>query len=516
MKLLQIFSIGICVFHLTMLPTSLAQNPIPSSEIVPTFKGEPSPYSKITQHQIKIGRDKVSYDAIAGETYLKDTAGNTTGSIFSFSYIRTDKVTANRPVLFVFNGGPGSASLWMHMGALGPKQLKLDKDVNPTSVPPFEIIDNKNSPLDYADLVFIDPIGTGFSRPLNGTDPKIFWGVDEDADSIAQFIELWLTQNKRWNSPKYVLGESYGSTRAAILPRALLGSPFPPGVMRGITLDGIILLGTTLDKHSATAPPKAQNEILKAHALRLPGIAVTAAFHGLTQPEEEIESFYNQTLEFSKTTYFEALLKADNGTLSINEKELILQKLKELTGLTEEQIGDDLVVTEGEFSNTALQNKGLQVGLYDSRYTLPLVNSGHDPVADDAAMTQYVPGFVAGFHMLLSEHLGVEIPRPYTAIRWKDLLPYWNFERGFTPVPAKNSAQELAWSLRRNKDLRVFVASGYYDLVTTPAAAYDQIQSGGVPLDRVTFKEYPSGHMLYLGGTSEAFSTDLKNFILQK
>ncbi|MDG2186334.1 MAG: hypothetical protein P8K79_11710 [Mariniblastus sp.] len=507
----------ICLVLFTLTPLSQlqdgAENPIPSSKITPTFKGEPEPYRSVTNHQLRIGDQEISYDAIAGETYLKDSAGNAIGSIFSFTYLRTDVENRDRPVLFIFNGGPGSASLWLHMGALGPKKLVLDKEVNPSSIPPFELSDNENTPLDIADLVFIDPIGTGFSRPLNGTDPKIFWGVDEDADSIAQFIELWLSEYGRWNSPKFVLGESYGSMRAAILPRVLIGSPFPPGVLRGISLNGIILIGPALENPATTKTPE---QVLKQNALRLPGVAVTSAYHGLIPFQGDIATHFNQALKFSRTGYLTALQQAAEDKLSAANKAGVLKQIEALTGLSASQIGEDLVIDEKEYAKIALQNKGLEIGLYDSRYTLPLANSGQDPVADDPAMTRYVPGFVAAFHQLLGNHLNVKLARPYIAVRWKDLLPNWNFKRSFTPVPIQNSAQELAWAMRRNQNLRVLVASGYFDLVATPAAALDQLETGGVSGERVVFKEYLSGHLVYLGGTEQAFAEDLRHFIRAK
>ncbi|MCH2180911.1 MAG: hypothetical protein MK108_02805 [Mariniblastus sp.] len=507
-----------CVVHtcwvllglISLLPAQVgAQNPIPASEIVPTFEGQPEAYRSVTQHQMQQGDQEISYRVIAGETYLRDSAGNVIGSIFSFSYLRTDVDSQDRPVVFIFNGGPGSSSVWLHL-ALGPKKVVLDKEVNPSNVPPFQLSDNEDGLLDVADLVFVDPVGTGFSRPLNGTDPKRFWGVDEDADSIAQFIELWLSEQGRWNSPKYLLGESYGSKRAAVLSRFLMGSPFPPGVLRGITLNGVIMVGTTLGNPAATVTPE---QAIKQNALRLPSIAMTAAYHGLTPPPANLDKHFQQVLQFARTDYLSALQQAADDQLSDTDRAAILKQVETLTGLTPSQIGEDLVINEKEYAKIALQGKGLEIGLYDSRYTLPLMNSGQDPVADDPAMGRYVPGFVGGLHQLLGNHLGVKLDRPYIAIRWKDLLPNWNFERGFTAVPIESSAQELAWAMRRNPDLRVLVASGYFDLITTPAAAIDQVEAGKLPSERVTFKEYPSGHMVYLGGTEQAFAEDLRRFI---
>tara|TARA_R110000787_G_scaffold279677_1_gene389939 strand:- start:20361 stop:21941 length:1581 start_codon:yes stop_codon:yes gene_type:complete len=497
--------------------TLALSSPIAAVEDFPVDarSSEVEPYRSVTQHEMQIEGKTVAYEAIAGDTVLRDMQGKARASIFSFSYLRTDVPAAGRPVLFVFNGGPGSASLWIHMGAIGPRRVVLDKDVDPSNTPPFGLEDNPHSILDVADLVFIDPVGTGFSRAAEGTDPKTFWGVDEDAESIAQFIELWLSEHGRWNAPKYVLGESYGSKRAAVLPRALMGGPIYTGVMRGITLNGVVLLGTTLggrdpSKDTPSAPSAAEL------ARGLPGLAVTAAFHGTTPYSgQDVASVYAEARSFADTDYANALSKHQAGTLSLDERDAVLARLKAFTGLTAEQIGDDLYIDAREFAKIALKSRNLEVGIYDSRYTLPLDNSGGDPVADDPAMGRYVPGFVAAFNEMIHDDLNVTIERPYAAIYWRDLLTNWNWERRGV-APGQSFAVDLAWAMRRTPALRLFVASGYYDLVTMPTDAYAELDMADLPKDRVRFENYESGHMLYLGATSQAFSSDLREFITAK
>lgn len=511
-------SASVAAVWLTGLSCAHAQETSPAPELpaFATFEGVPEPYRSNTRHDMVIRGKTVSYKAIAGDTHLYDPAGNVTGSIFSFSYLRTDVSETNRPLLFVFNGGPGAASIWIHIGAIGPRQVVLDADVNPSNVPPFGLQENHESLLDIADLVFIDPIGTGYSRALNGTDPRDFWGVDEDAESIAQFIELWLTEHRRWNSPKYILGESYGSVRAAVLPRALMGSPIYNGVMRGITLDGVVLLGTTIGTVGQGEDSGPAPEVVAAKQARsLPGLAVTAAFHGVAPGKDDIAGVYRAATDYASKVYEPALRKHLEGELPDSERASLLTSLQKFTGLPAEAIGDDLYIDERSYAKAVLASKGLEAGMYDSRYTLPIENSGHDPVADDPAMGRYVPGFVAAFQQMLKDDLEVATGRPYWSIRWRDLLQSWNWKRtGF--IPSTTYAQELAWAMRRNPDLRVFVASGYFDLVTTPADAAAQVKDGGMPEDRVLFREYESGHMLYLGGTSTAFANDLRAFILGK
>ena len=472
-----------------------------------------APYRKVTEHEMVANGERITYDAIAGETLLRDMSGNPTARIFSFSYLRTDVNDPDRPVLFVFNGGPGSSSLWIHVGAVGPKQVVLDAEVNPSNVPPFDLKNNPDTILDVADIVFIDPVGTGFSRAADGVDPKRFWGVDEDAEAVSEFIELWLSEHGRWNSPKYVLGESYGSVRAAVLPRFLMGSPIYNGVMRGITLDGIVLLGTTLGGRNQDGSEPSEEDTVAEQARTLPGLAATAAFHGQSGLETRVPAeVYAEAEAYAHGPYRAALLKLQRDALDEAERDAVMEQLTRFTGLESDEIGEDLYVGEREFAKLLLDAKGLEAGMYDSRYTLPLAQSGNDPVADDPAMSRYVPGFVAAFNQMLHDDLDVQLGRPYRAIYWKDLLQNWNWQRRAIP-PGQSYAVDLAIAMRRNPDLRVFVASGYYDLVTTPADARAQIEAANLPQERVRFENYDSGHMLYLGGTSEIFAEDLRDFL---
>lgn len=469
------------------------------------------PYRKITEHRITLNGETIDYKAIAGETFLVNSAGALIGSVFSFSYIKTNPADPDRPVLFVFNGGPGSSSLWLHMGAIGPRRLVLDREVNPSNVPPFGVSDNPHSILDITDIVFIDPVGTGFSRVIGEGSTADFWGVDEDANSVAQFIELWLSEHGRWNAPKFIMGESYGSVRAAILPRALMGSPIYTGVMRGVTVNGIILLGTTLDGRLGQEE-SVEDSAMKS-ALVLPGIAATAWYHGRTAMQDtSLTELYGQAVAYAKSEYVEVLIAQAEGRLSDEKRRALVETLTAYTGLSAEEIGEDLVVSEREFAKLVLNENELEVGMYDSRYTLPLANSGGDPVADDPAMGRYVPGFVSAFHQMLNEDLGVDLARPYAAIRWKDLLQSWNWKRAGV-AEGQSYAVDLSWAMRRNEDLHVLVASGYYDLVTTPVDAFESLAAAGIPEERITFRNYESGHMLYLGDTAGAFAGDLRALI---
>ena len=485
--------------------TRVSENPVSIDNL-------PPPRRFVTQHETMIRGQRLRYTATAGETYITNLYGEPIARFFSFAYVKDGPRDPSRPVMFVFNGGPGSASVWLHMGVIGPRRLVLDQEVNPSVTPPFGIQDNPYSPLDVADLVFIDPVGTGYSQAVGNARNADFYGIDEDADSVARFIELWLTENGRWNSPKYLVGESYGTVRAAILPRALMGGPFYAGVMRGITVDGIVLLGLALgamgDEAGAPAGPDPRA------GLFLPSFAATAWYHNrIDRAGRSVEQIHAEAAAFGATDYAEALFRLRGGNLPDADKRRVAERLAALTGIPAESwIRADLRITNQAFLRTILADQGLEAGNYDSRYTLPLAQSGNDPVADDPAMGRYVPGFIASFHDMLRADLQVDMPMPYHSITWVGLNFVWNRNRIGLPA-ASSVAGELAVAMRRNPDLRVLVASGYYDMVTTAASGEDQIRRGGLPLDRVTFRNYESGHMLYLGDTAEAFADDIRALI---
>jgi carboxypeptidase C (cathepsin A) len=469
----------------------------------------PAPAQFVTHHQIVIRGKTLQYTAIAGDTFLTNPSGDVIGSFFSFSYIKDSPASEQRPVMFVFNGGPGSASIWLQMGVVGPKHAVLSDLINPSVVPPFKLEDNPNCLLDVADIVFIDPIGTGYSRILGKGTPKDFFGVDEDVSSVAQFMERWLDKHNRWNSPKFVMGESYGSFRAAILPRALMGGPTYMGVMRGITLNGIVLLGTTLGQ----GPGMNAETQLWHEALELPGEAATAWYQGKVDKNgQSLSDYFESADHYARTTYIEALRKDAAGTLDKAERDAVAQKLAAFTGLAVTDIPKNLKLQAHTFETKLLADKNLTVGAYDSRYTLPTLHSGNEPVADDPAMGQYVPGFVAAFHQMLIQDLKIDLDRPYGAIVWQGILAGWNWNRAGVP-PGQSAAVDLGVAMRRDSALKVLVGAGYYDLVTSAATARHDLEEAGISNDRMTFKVYESGHMLYVGKTAGPFSDDVRALI---
>jgi carboxypeptidase C (cathepsin A) len=432
----------------------------------------------------------------------------TIGTIVSFSYLRDDVTDrAARPVLFVFNGGPGASSVWLHLGAMGPMVVRQPRDVDPASVPPFDLMENDACPLDQADLVFIDPIGTGFSRLAPGAKPGDAFGVEQDARTIAQFIDRWLTLHDRWNSPKFIMGESYGTVRAAVLQRLLMGGPRSGGLLRAITIDGIILVGATL-RPPGTVPP------VEGAVALLPTLAATAWYHRtVDRGGRSLADCVERAIAFAEGPYLSALHQGSR--LTERQRGEVAGQLVALTGLPRDRlVANELIVTAGLFVEGTAASRGRDVGLYDSRYTLARRAPGtaSDPVADDPAMAQYTPAFAALWHRYLRDLPASPAMEDYRLIAWSGVNDRWTFEREGVPDD-QSYAIDLAAAMRRNPQLRLLLASGYFDLATPFRAAEDALAQAYVPLDRVRSVRYDCGHMVYLGASRPRFLRDVRGFL---
>jgi carboxypeptidase C (cathepsin A) len=447
---------------------------------------------------------RLRYAVEVYEHVLRSPAGAPQATETTFSYILSGARDADRrPVIFVYNGGPGSSSLWQHLGFYGPRRVKLPDAVNPPITPPFELEDNPHTILDIADIVFIDPVGTGYSRLLNPEAAKDYYGVDQDAVAMAQVIEAWLARHGRWNSPKFLAGESYGTTRSAVLARNLMGGPLSQmGRMMGITLNGIIVLGPSLGGGDVRQPQG---------LVTLQSAAATAWHFKRAGQGETLEAFMQRVAEFAEKDYGPAL--ADPG-LDAQRKSALAGTFAGFTGLPVDLVEkNDLQPSLELVRANLLKDRGLRLGSYDSRYTLP-INDGigpPDPVTDDPAMGQYTPSFVAAFQLYAAE-LGLNIQRPYDVIAWEGV----NFKWDYTPTGRgpKTPLQSLVAAMNRNADLGLFIGVGWYDFVTTAAGAEAIAKSVGLGPDRITLKKYASGHMPYLGEESAAqLEADVRAFI---
>ena len=459
-----------------------------------------------TSGQARIGGEQVRYRALVEETFVTDDAGQRTASLVSTSYLREDFGDTVRPVVFVFNGGPGSAGLWLQMGLVGPRRVDFDDDVLPPTAPPFRLADNAESILDVADVVIFDPPGTGYSRVLAAGKPEVFFGTAQDAKMTVNFVRDWVQRHGRWNSPRFLLGESYGTIRAAVVAKLAAGGPFGTGSMDALTLNGVILLGQAMASGGGEV----------SFATDLPSFAAAAWYHGkVERTGRTLEQHVAEAREFADGEYIQALFAGSR--LDTDRKQRLADQIASLTGLSASLVLDkDLRISSDTFAKSLLHDTGQQVGLYDARFVLPLAASGNDPVADDPAMGQYVPAFVAALNMHLRNEVGVDIDAPYLAIEFHKVNGPWDYGSGPGVHVPLNHSEDLAIAMRRNPALELFVGTGYYDLVTTVGAAEYTIAHAVFPPDRVTMRNYESGHMPYLGaGSRERLASDLRQFIVE-
>lgn len=342
----------------------------------------PTPQTRTRDLTGIFGGQRVGYRATIADTILSSDDGKPEAVIVTTSYVKTP-ADPTRPVFFIYNGGPGSGSVWLQMGAFGPKRVAIPGDARDDGAPPYPLLDNPDSLLDVADLVFIDPPGTGFSYLTQGTDPKKYYGLKQDGRAVAQVIRRWLNDNGRWNSPKYLGGESYGTSRTAMVVDELEG-----GTFNDVGFNGLILISTILD--FAGREPTPGNEM--AYIVALPNMATAAYFHGKAQAAS-VEAIAEEARQFAIGPFATALLKGQD--LPQDERAAVRRELARLTGLSETYLDQaNLRVTDQRFYKELLRDRGLTIGRLDSRYTgRDYDNAGETPdnVPASTASTQATP-----------------------------------------------------------------------------------------------------------------------------
>ncbi len=488
--------------HLFLLCTLVLAPSLHAQEDAPT-PSDSDPVRSVTTHTGTFHGVEVEYDAIAGETFLKNREGEPEAAIFSVSYLKRGvEDPATRPVTFLWNGGPGSSSVWLHMGAFGPVRVDVPSDARDDGGPPYKLVPNTGAFLDISDVVFIDPVGTGFSRAVGEGKRQDHYGVTQDARSIARFIRAWVTEHGRWNSPKFIGGESYGTTRACAVMRELEGR-FDDVAINGVLLISAIL-DFTIENHETG------NEL--PSMMHLPTMAATAHYHGMAGEGVAIEDWVAQARAFALKDYALALLQGNS--LDAEERARVRKELSRLTGLSEDYIErSDLRLQPGRFQKELLRSRGLTVGRLDSRYT------GED--LDDVGATPEVdPSFygidgayTATLNTWLREELKVEMDRQYSIIG--GLGGSWDWD-----VPGMghyfNVAPYLGRAMRQNKDLHVFVAAGYYDFATPFFSAEYSLNRSGIVPERLQFAYYEAGHMMYVHHESlQKLQQDIHRFLVE-
>ncbi len=467
----------------------------PKKEKAASSKKEESkaPKESITDGSVVIDGKEIKYAAQAGKILLKKDSGESKAEIFFISYTAggldedgKPTIDPNRPVTFCFNGGPGSSSVWLHLGMLGPRRIKLPDDASFAS-PPYSLIDNEFSLLDKTDLVFVDPVSTGYSRPSKGEKKSQFHGLEEDLNSVAQFIHDYTTKHKRWSSPKFVLGESYGGLRAAGLAEKLQDR-------YRMYLNGIVLVSAVLD---FTTLDFASNNDLP-YILFLPSYAATAWKHKVLDDEllaKPVEEVVAQAEEFAYGDYADLLLQA--ASMPEEKRDSITAEMARLTGLSLEYIeGSNYRVPMFRFSRELLRDQGKMVGRFDSRYTARSDDRIGDAMEFDPSGAAFFGIFTGAMNMYLAEELKYEEDRVYEVLT--SVWP-WNYDK-FTNSYV-TTASRLKKAMNINPHLYTFAACGYYDLATPPFAMQhtrDHTFGRDDLADRFKMGFYEAGHMMYV------------------
>ncbi len=457
-----------------------------------------------TQHEMAVGGETLPYTARAGVIPLKDACGETEAEIFFTAYERNDiQDRTTRPLTFAFNGGPGSASIWLHMGALGPKRVVMEPE-GWMPRPPFRYEENDHTWLDRTDLVFIDPVGTGFSRAAKESLDKKFMGFKGDIESVGEFIRCYLTRYRRWTSPLFLAGESYGTTRAAGLAGHLID--------KGIAFNGILLISTVLDLQSIRFLPA--ND-LPFH-LFVPTYAATAWYHQRLAEDLQLKTLQTLVDEVSDWTTRELTVALARGDLlDDSERHSVAAQLARYTGLSPEYVlGSNLRINIHHFCKELLRAEKRSVGRLDSRFRGMEALAVNESPEFDPSMAAINPPYSAALNHFVRAELGVETDLVYETLSHK-VNESWEWEKGGMPA----TGEILREAMAKNPFMKIFVGQGYYDLATPLLATAYMISHMNVDPEirqNITSEHYESGHMFYLDEKSlAAFKTDVDRFLLQ-
>jgi len=461
-----------------------AMAPEATQEMAPV----PDEQSSVTEHTIVVDGETVPYTATAATMHLVNDDGEVTGSLYYTAYTRSGVDSSTRPISFIYNGGPGSASMWLHMGAFGPKRVPVNAS-GPTPPPPYDLVDNPGTLIDITDMVFIDPIGTGFSRVVGAGQGSDFWGIDEDAASLTQFISQYITRNQRWNSPKFLMGESYGTTRSAVLVNMLQSRA-------GMDFSGIVLISAVLDFETLLFAPGHDT----SYVTYLPTYAITAAYHDAVAWPDDLEGWLDEVREFAVGEYAHVL--AQGASAPAAQVAAVRAKLAEYTGVSEEYLGRaNLRINATQFRAELQRSQGMVTSRLDARYDgftnqLLSENAGYDPQS-----TAISGAYTAAINRYLRDELGFDTTETY---RTGGGTRGWNWNRaggGRGWQGATYVASDLEQAMIRNPNLKVQIENGYYDLATPFFAMEWTTDHMNLPDElrgNIKHNFYQAGHMMYV------------------
>lgn len=498
-RLCVVFMIGFCVALLHAQETKEQKEEVPI----------PDPEVSVTKHSVTINNATFNITAHAGTTHLRDE-NNKPIALFGFTYYAKDNVTdmSKRPIMFAYNGGPGSSSFWLHMGVLGPKRIVVNDPIN-TPAAPYKVANNPYSVLDIADLVMIDPVGTGLSVPVGKAEFKDFWGVDQDIRSISLFIRQFLIDKGRMNSPKFLLGESYGTFRNAGVMNKLLS--------QGIALNGVIMVSAVFDLRTLLFPP--DDDL--PYIVHFPTYAATAWYHDKVQNKPaDLYAFLDEIRAFTETEYMPALYKGDQ--LTTEKKLQIAQKMSSYTGVDVDYwLRANLRVTAGEFFAELLRDEGEIVGRLDSRFSGINLDLLSQTGSYDPQSTAISPAYITGFLDYFYNDLKVNRNLLYTttANQREGFAWDWKHEGNirWNATAAINTGIDMASALSKDPNMKVLIMNGIFDIATVFYGVEYTIDHLHLPKeikDNIIMKYYEAGHMMYTHEPSLVkFKEDLAEFV---
>lgn len=470
----------------------------------------PPERSSVTHHEVNLGGKSLKYTATAGTLLIRDEEDKPYGSIFYVAYTLDSAQPNTRPVSFLYNGGPGSASMWLHMGSFSPVRIQTDSP-KATAGPPFNLVPNQDSLLDKTDLVFIDAPLTGYSRAVGKGQPKDFTGVDQDLRAFDRFVIRYISVNQRWNSPKFLIGESYGTTRSAALAD-MLGND-------GVQLNGIVLISSILNYNVRAGGYDT------IYIGNLPSYAAAAWYFNKVQNKPaDLAAWVQQAREFASGPYAHALFEGDR--LSAAELDSVAKEVSRFTGLSEQYVKEtNLRISPTRFRKEVLRDQRMTLGRYDMRFEGEDLDAAGENPGYDASDTGITGAFVAAIHNYLETELKYDSTDEYRPSAGS--IGQWDWKHrptsggGFGGGGGEQSqpyvAADLASAMRKNPHLKVFSANGYFDLATPFFLTEFDLDHMQLPEElrgNVEFGYYPSGHMIYLNVDAlHQLRADLEKFI---
>ncbi|MBI2731675.1 MAG: carboxypeptidase [Sphingobacteriales bacterium] len=470
------------------------------------------PEKFVTKHSIKIDNKIINYTATAGTIILKNEKDEPVASFGYTAYTKDGETDmTKRPVTFSYNGGPGSSSMWLHMGVMGPRRVVVNDPLG-NGPAPYKLEDNNYTILDVSDVVMMDPVGTGLSRAVGKGKNADFWGVDGDIKSVSTFIRNYVHDNERWNSPKFLLGESYGTFRSAGVADYLQET-------FGISVNGVVLVSNVLDIRTLSFNPGDD----LPYIVNLPTYAATSWYHNkIVNKPASLDAFLNEARAFAFGDYAVALQKGDQ--LSAEERDRTLNKLVAITGLSKDYWDKaNLRVIQPQYSQELLRSEGIAVGRLDSRYKgIAQDRLGEyafiDPQSEDIS-----PAFISAFMNYYTTELKVSKEKTYNtgAYSFPDFKWDWKHQRSqglFGDAASPNTAPDLVNAMSNNARLKILVLNGIFDLATPFGGTeytFDHMGLDKKLKGNITMKYYEAGHMMYIHNESAAkFKKDVSDFIL--